>query len=523
MSTKKIAYYALLTTLTIGASLILGLLSFGGFFAIYPFASYAGISFVLSVAYEGEIYFQNIKNALKKLLEPNFVDMELARSTLLLKFKTKNPQHTQLSYKNYIQALKLSHSLSSAKQNTALEIIEEELYTFEKKFLKGLLNNPTFQSKLKQRRWQFNLILLFSALSAIFMSLGTTYLLIETFSVIPFLATMPVALIPALIAPMALIAGIAYGLLTFNAVTEMVNNNTFHKWFSKLSLDIKTNGLTKKNMFMASSALILSLLALALTVCTAGTWWTIVKNTPPLFRWMRYIPRIVMSIIHPIIISTSSLIFILENTSNSLEMIDEIASSNTTLLDVWSEFKKNIRNTYQRENIWQFMNPARLLLVLLVEPLLATLFIGHLISVALCTNRMPGLSDFYSALIGFISEGFEDLHYFTKPQNDCSAEKLLQERLGGGGGHSHEDDFPRRVIMLIASPLYAAATYWERSFKNPESTPPEITSPIITTIKTVIQPKKSHHKPGHSFFKDVPYCFEVLPQQVARSQESPQL
>ena len=515
MNIKKLGYSGLLTTLTIGASLILGLLSFGGLYVVLPVLSYPSIAFVLSVAYEGHIYFENIKNAFKKLFEPDFVEMELVRTYLLKKIQTKSLNNTQINqedYKAYLHDIKLIHAFNGPDDELTREILEEKALSFENKFRETLLDQKDFTNDLKKRRWQFNFIRIFSGLSALFMSIGTSYLLLETFSIIPFLASLPIAIIPAIIAPMSLIAGIAYGLLTFNAITDMVNHNTFEKWFTKLSKDIKENGLNRKNIFIATSAVTLSLLAAALTFCTAGTWWTIVKNTPPLFRWMRQLPKFIMGVIHPIIISISSLSFILENTSSSLEMIEELASSKTSIKDVWNAFKKEIYDTYQRENIWQFINPARLLITLTIAPLRVLLFIGHLISVGLTTDRVPGLSYLSSALVGIVSEGFEDVHYFMKPEKDCSPEKLLEERLGGGCGHSHEDDFPTRLIMLIASPLYMLSSYWDEAFKTAEkpqstTTKPQLTGALTPKPPTFSQKLPASH-PGNTFFKSK-YCMTV--------------
>ena len=62
---KKSGIYGL----TLGASLTIGLLSFGGFYAIYP-SIYLGItSGVLAAIYEGEIYMTNIEDASSKLFK----------------------------------------------------------------------------------------------------------------------------------------------------------------------------------------------------------------------------------------------------------------------------------------------------------------------------------------------------------------------------------------------------------------------------------------------------------------------
>jgi hypothetical protein len=73
---------------------------------------------------------------------------------------------------------------------------------------------------------------------------------------------------------MAIVAGAAYGLLTYNSLTDMISNKTLSKWYERIRADLHQNK-TAKNIFMATSAALLTSLALALTICTAGTWWTV--------------------------------------------------------------------------------------------------------------------------------------------------------------------------------------------------------------------------------------------------------
>lgn len=522
MTIKKLAY-PLIMTLTVGACLILGLLSFGGFYSIWPSISLSAITLLLSIAYEGEIYFQNIKQALKKLLTPDFIEENIARADLLKKFQAGTPPEFSDRYINTLKLLDfLDHRPAKALNLLHKEELLTQLNDLEKQHQRQLSQQKPYQAAIKFHRWSFKLIALFSTVCAFFMTLGTSYLLIETFSILPLLSTLPLAVVPAIIAPMAIIAGLAYGLLTFNAITDMVHNNTFKQWYLKLSADIKTHGFNSKNCFLAVSSVLLSLLAIGLTLCTAGTWWSIIKNTPPLFRWMRRMPDFIMGIIHPFIISIASLSFILENTSNSLKMIDELTSSKQTFKDVWIALKKSISDTYQQENFWQFINPARFFILLTITPLRILLFIGHLISIGLTADRVPGLHYIASALIGIISEGFEDLHYFIKPQKDHDLQTLLEERLGTSGGHSHEDDFPTRGLMFVAKPLFALSSYWSTSFRTPMSETQTPSQPPNTNQKTILKrvETKLEHKFirrfSPEFFKAAAYCIPCDTSQEAK-------
>ncbi len=68
---------------------------------------------------------------------------------------------------------------------------------------------------------------------------------------------------------------------------------------------------------------------------------------------------------------------------------------------------------------------------------------------------MPGVPATLSALLGIVSEGFEDAHYFFDLD-------------GEGHGHEHSD-LPNQVLQLLFSPLFALAASWHYWFQAPGS------------------------------------------------------
>lgn len=580
---KKIPYYLLLLLLATGASLILGLLSFGGMFVLFPTLTVAGMALTLSVAYEGEIYLQNISGALKKLFFKNdYLQNHLANEYLLEKFpdtKVKCPQF----FKDYEAQLHLLHAFGHkrlSKEDAARKkLIEKTLGDMEKWFATQLfpkagdrrelseyeqelrdwlaLNGQAEQIELlEQRRATYNAVKIFSLFAGFFMGYGTTYLLVEAFEVIPFLVAIPAASLPMLIVPMAIVAGSAYGFLTFNAVTDMINNDTVRKWYHKIKRNVQEEGFTPRNLFITATALFLLSLTLALTACTAGTWWTVAQNTRPLFPWMKNVPSYVMGFLNPLITSMSALVFNMENTSESLEMIEEMTESkfprNAYLLEnfpntkdkdcpqFFKDYKAQLKLLHhysykhlsqedlvqkkqiinelnrletflakhlaptegelvnedeqklrtwlrkhplktrgekivqafkafrERENWGQIVNPARLVLAVTITPLRVLLFLGHLVSIGVTADRMPGVPEIVSAILGIVSEGFEDVHYFLPHEHvhSHSTKGLLEERLEAGHGHDHSADLPTRILKLITLPIYGLATLWDSAFSQ---------------------------------------------------------
>ncbi|MDI9819054.1 MULTISPECIES: hypothetical protein [unclassified Legionella] len=505
MKTKKIPFYLLLFLLTIGASLILGFLSFAGMFVLWPILPLALGSFVLSVAYEGEIYLQNIKGALNKLFfKREYLKHYLAKEFLKTQFPDVEEADCPQFFKDYLKQLELLHQFGHKRLDKAslarkkkiektlrdmnkwfaLHLFadkdESRLTDYERELRTWLANNQQgeWQAKLQKHRLGFHAVKAFSVLAATFMGLGTTYLLLETFAAIPLLAAIPFALLPAFIVPMAIIAGAAYGFLTYNAITDMINNNTLGRWYNKLRESL-TQKPTLRSVLFTATALLLVALAVALTVCTAGTWWTIAKHTKPLFSWMSKIPGFITGGI-TLFTGTSALAFNLQNTSESLEMVEQATESKP--LEV---VKKNTQvkpgvfeRLREKENWLQIINPARLLLKLTFMPLRILLFLGHLISIGVTADRVPGIPEILSALLGIISEGFEDMHYFfghkhhhehghDKQSPDSVEERkqhrqhLLNEHLSSEHGHDHSADIPTRLLKVIFSPLFALAAFWD--------------------------------------------------------------
>lgn len=501
MKVKNIPYQLLLLLLTAGASLILGFLSFGGMFALWPILPLAFAAFGLSVAYEGEIYLQNIKGALNKLLKYDYLKDHLAKDFLREYFPPTiaRPEF----FNDYAKALNHFHHFSHKNLNQESRKhqrqYEKTLRAMEKWFAMQLFLSPrtgelTHLSEyekelqawlnlngksqqinlLKERQTIFYWVKLFSLLSGLFMGLGTTYLLVSCFEAIPLLATLSFTTLPIIIIPLAVIAGSAYGLLTYNTVTDMINQNTLIRWYNKIKKDF-VKEKNAQSIFLAITGVVLVILALALTICTAGTWWTVAKNSRPLFASMLKMPQIIMGMINPLITGLSALIFNLQNTSESLAIIYHFfRSSNNHSSHFMAMMRASFNHLLANENWGQILNPFRFLLKITILPLRILFFLGHLISIGVTADRVPGVPEIISALLGIISEGFEDMHYFVghahrhthhgsldNPHTHINFKSLLKERLKNEHSHNHDVDLPTRILKIIFMPLYFLATLWD--------------------------------------------------------------
>jgi len=528
MNLKKISRKFALFLLTSGASMILGLLSFGGMFALWPILPLAFATFVLSTGYEWEIYSQNIKGAWNKLFKHNSLKRQLAKDFLLDNFPTTLEDDCPQFFKDYAIQLQLLHTFgrkSLNKESRAQKKLEEKrLRDMEKWFALQLFDDTeadrplAYESKLREwfndesrqakreetrrlhdeRQNSFWWAQHFSTVAGVFMGLGSTYLLVETFTIIPLFATLPLTAWPFLILPMATIAGAAYGLLTYNAVTDFLVDDTFWEWCKDLGIIAQPandaehdehehhehahhehahGGHAHGNPNGSAPFLkpllgwVLVTLAIGLTVCTAGTWWSVVKETRPLFTWMANLPRFIMGLINPTITAFSAVVFNLQNTRESLGVLLEVIA---TFGEKVAYAKDQVTNGYGRlrkhENLAQIINPGRLVLIATIMPLRVLLFLGHLVSIGVTADRLPGVSQLYSAILGFISEFFEDLHYFFGHEHVESEQPtlndLLQQRLGKGHRHNHDLDLPTTALKWILTPVYYMAMWWDWGFSQ---------------------------------------------------------
>lgn len=496
MKTKKILSYVGLPLLGIGATLTVGLLSFGGIYVIIPLLPLAAAMFFLSISYEGEIYLQNIKGGLHKLFQHHYLQRQLAKNYLLEHCPdpdTTNELCPQF-FRDYVQQLraleqlKKNNNLSKADKKKKKKKIKKTLNDMEKWFASQLFAAPEendvteyeqelrdwlvkhkqaeYQALFAKRRTMFRIALAFSIVAGIFMGISTSYLLVGEIALIPFIALLPATFIPGLIIPLALIAGIAYGILIYHTITEMIKNETLQNWYRKFKQDF-AKGITPRNVIMAALVVFLVCLTIALTVCTAGTWWTIARTARPLFSWMVKIPSFVMGVVNPIITGVAALIFNLENTSETLEMFYAAMQKGGKLFsDKWQALGNGLLALWQREHWLQLINPFRLLLKLTLTPLRILFFFGHLISIGVMSDRVPGIPAILSALFGIITEGFEDAHYFLEledePSNndDPTLHELLDKRFRHEHGHSHNNDIPTRLLKFLFTPVYLLATGW---------------------------------------------------------------
>jgi hypothetical protein len=521
-------YYYVPGILVGGAGLVQGLLSFCGMYVYWPNLFAGSASGFLAVVYECEVYRQNINTALEKIFERDryitklFLDDVL--QTLLDDPKNCEPGKCfgRHEFKGAIPKFfnDYAHAKENAKEDYAsaaqlrgmqtwfLKVLQEAIiereeidqynktnnltydpnssefcqpagyYVVLKRYL---VNRPDLLCKYKEQKKKFDdadaaftWTLLLAALSAVAMTFAMTFLLVETAAKL-YLTWL---LSPYLILALSMIAGAAYGLRIYNAVTDMIMNETLQFWLYG-NKDPKDQGVTddaKKidrslwgmmhrlctlsmdsvdffNILYGIGTVGLIALNLALTYFNAGTWWSVMTENPALFVIMTKLPGFIVTLVVPTILAVTELLFNFQNVTETIQQFQEgfkkedaedVEEEKTYWDFFWYFFASDI-NSDEPENLQApaaaNQDPYKIYWDTLAACTKSVFFCLHLLSVGLTSDRAPGVSEIIMTLVGCLSEGLEDWHYF-KPGN-------LKKTKHNGHNHDDGNDLPSVIIDSI--------------------------------------------------------------------------
>lgn len=542
MNIQKSAKKALQAFFTIGASTTLGFLSFSGMYAIAPILALGIAAFGLSILYEGEIYHANIKKALKKLWQPSYFKQQTANEILnqivaeplscdapqflkdyqtLYQYCQKNPHHQ--SALKQLKAMRRYFMLRLFNKQAGQSDYSESL----QRFIKSQLNLSKIKISQQKKQTQRRLGLIFSILSGSLFGFGTLYLLADGIAALSFLS-ISATLLPYIIVSLSTLSAFAYCFLIYNTLSDIIQNDSLRLWFKEIKHDLTSKaGIGAK--IRATTAIILIMLGVALTIFTAGTWWTVANKVPNTLPFLKRLPTVIAGVLVPVFTGLASLFFNLENTKDSMEMINHLMEADKpSSQQISANFAQKLRNfcyysskflfitpiqilatkiqkAWQKESLLEFINPFRLLINIIQAPLKVFAFLGHIISIGVTTDQIPGVPTLISAGLSAVSEGFEDMHYFVEHDNH----EL---------DHDHSHNFPSLVIKTLLSPLHFLNTLWQyplsdKPFKDiwhntwhghhhkhdePKDLPKLTTSSLQQLALMRLQQLKSHYQYGTS-------------------------
>lgn len=465
-TTRRFLNWTVTPALTLGAVLLLGLLSFTGMFVLYPILGLAITTFVLSVIYEAEIYKQNINKALDKLLDENLLIQSLGKQALFdlqeqLKGNNNNHWFSNDYYNLSNHPKKTSGDRERLKKMERwfgqILLAKEGSSILEFKFAHNLKNeiseitqNIDWEMRYDSLRFYNRLLLVFSAVASILMSLGTIYLLLDTLAVLTFFSFAPLAA-PFVIIPLALVAGMAYGFLTYNSLSEFILKNDMFEWVkSFFQADTYKN---PKNIGIAIFGVFVIALNIGLTICTAGTWWVIINQSRPLWGWMQNTAISLLQKATPIVIAVATLGF---NGQNTIQTIKQIAPH-----DHSHEHSPAPAPTKPAP-----FNPFDYILKLVYFPIRLLMFVGHLLSISVTSDQMPGIPQVMAAFFAFLSEFLEDGHYFLDMEEIKSMLGIASDDCEDHEDDHHHSDIPNYFLQFIFSPIFLSAAAYDYYFNQ---------------------------------------------------------
>lgn len=386
-----------------------------------------------------------------------------------------------------------------------LELKNQQFYHHELQTWVTRTEQNSWKNKLATHTMHSRLALVVSAFSGLIMGIGTTYLIMEAMTIVPWLALIPLSIFPPLIAPLALVAGVAYGLLIYNSLTDILLDNPFKKFADRVRAFSQHKMTLKKKLMLVLSALLL-IATVFLTICTAGTWLTVFHKTKPIFTWISNIPNLLLNLVIPILIGISILPFSIQSIANTLENLDENASFDAMLSALqagdwqalfgvfprtWNEISARIwtrwvpgflgvtAEEFAAETFGQKSNPYRIVHRLLFEPLRIFIFVGHLISAGATADQMAGVPVWFSFVLNFFFELAEDFDWIfgrTHADNVDTA-TVLKERFQKTDDHNHDKNLPMRFLKLIFDPILLRAAQWDNTYRPEPEKPDE--APLI--------------------------------------------
>ena len=491
----KVLRYVVATSLTMGTILSVGFLSFSGLWIIYPYIIPATLAFFLSGVIEGKVFGTSIFKGLArlKLLSPNG-EKHLLFSELnkLLSMKAESWVNSQCRFlqdycnqrKKY-KALKNNPSaneedVKEAKQR--LEELKDYLYQQMNKPNNPDIEDPYVSQAMKEASlielnsakrsvWFLRFFWLISILVGIVSGFVTAFAVQEAITV-GLALSLSVTALSAIVWPVAIFAAIGATFLLYYAITDIVKNDAIAKACSK------TLKLFKRSTEESIGAYLLRLLALSIvvmgitsltvfaTAASGGTCWIVMQKgikllAPKLPIFVAYCASTILIPINfatDLIYGFSTTVQTIDNCKGIFQAIfDIIKHPIKAIKNFCTNIETKLNNLKEKESWGQFFNPFRILAKLIISPLQSLVFIGHLISIGLTTDRFMNVPPPLVAGVCAVAEGLQDLSFLTTEEGHNHAQHDHEE----DDGHDH-GNLLQLPLQILLSPVLTTVgfLYW---------------------------------------------------------------
>ncbi len=562
----KALRYVISIFLTIGTVLSIGFLSFSGLWIIYPYVVPALLAFILSGAIEGKVFGISIFKGLARLklltsnAEKHLLFSELNKFLEKPSFQNKYQCDFLNDYRNQrkkYKALKNNPNANEQDINEAKKRLEE-LKTFFYQQLKEPDDNvipyiskefkETSLHELKSARRSVAFLRFFwvvSILVGIVSGLVTAFAVQEAITV-GLALSLSATVISAIIWPVAIFAAIGATFLLYYVITDIVKNDLISEACTNTLKLFKRQGEESISAYLlrltALSIVVIGIMGLTVfaTAACGGTCWIAMQKglkllAPKLPTFVAYCASVILIPIN----FTTDLIYAFSTTFQTIDnckkiffsLFDAIKHPIGTVKSFYFNVKSNLKKVKQNETWAQFFNPFRILAKLILSPLQALIFLAHLISIGLTTDRFFNVPPPLVAGVCAMSEGLQDLSFLTTEdeehtdhaEDDHDHGNLLQlplqvllspflfsagifywvfKKFGNNINFFEvlKNTFELPLLNLIFFPLLLPGALWDWTFKNLKNGDPTFLASIKKSFEVHI------HNPTH---KEEPVTCEL--------------
>jgi hypothetical protein len=456
---KKILRKVLTILFANGSTISLGLLTVVGAMAFSASLWICIPSFLLAVAFEGQMNNEGVNNALRRILDANFTRRQILRQYLEEKIQSDTDNLILNDYRKLFFYLdELKKRIHSTEQHQAIHDTEKQLKNIENFLLKRLMNKTSddnesslnvaadslLQNDRKKLLLEMRNKIYLSRVSWIFVAGGGAASGLATLSAIKagivvfgFLSLVPGGIFIGLSA----VAAVGYSLLLYENVCSMIAE---YKKSSQGLFTQKENESSLKYGLRCAFVLLGIGLAIFATVATAGTWWSAAKHGAELLNSNAKIA----SVIRTISISLMALPTAIFGVKNSLESIDKMGRSDFKGLLV--SMGDELKNTWNKE-AEKFLNPFWYVEKLITATAKASLFVGHLVTGGFVADRLERVPAAVSTSAIALSEGLTHANFLPDERDAHDHDSLWLKGLFG-------------IVCIPVTTLKILAVAWDFIF-----------------------------------------------------------
>lgn len=512
----KALRYVVATFLTMGTVISLGFLAFSGLWSISTCLLPAILAFFLSGVVEGKVFGTGIFKGLARLKLLGRNGKKHLLFSELNKFLSTKDENWITNQCNFVQdyynqrkkykTLKADHSAKEEDIKEAgqrLKELKDYFYqqihipnnpNIENSYISQAIKDPSLieLNSAKRSVWFLRFFWIISILVGIVSGIATAFAVhnfIDTVILVKLGLSLSAIATSAIVLPIVIFAAIGATFLFYYAITHIVKNDA-KKAFSK-TLELFKRKMLENNTKESLSQYCLRLLSLSIaviviagitlfaTVAAATTNWAnmktgIIKLAPKLPIFVVYCSNAILipiNFVADLIFGLSTTLQTIDNCKGIaknifkkfiklLKGIYEIIKHPLKTIKNFSNIKMALYNLKEKRNeSWgQLFNPFRILAMFIILPLQFLVFIGHLISVGLTTDRMNNVPPALVAGICATSEGLQDLSFFTK-EDDHNHNHEQDHDAHDGHDHGNLLQLPLQVLLSLIL-ITAAILYW---------------------------------------------------------------